>query len=121
MRPSEDQIWERLPIWDALSEFFLDTELQPEDHRRIADTLAASRYSEKELEDILTYEVYPVCKFNIFSMAGEWAGFDSESMVEKMAPLYDKRPRFRFGFRHRWMFGRHWKKVSPMISEIRNR
>lgn len=121
MRPNEDQIQERLPIWDTLSKFFLDTELQPEDHRRIADTLAASRYSEKGLEDILTYEVYPVCNFNMFSIAGEWAWFDSDWMLEKMAPLYDKRPRFNFGFRHRWTFRRHWEKVSPMISEIRNR
>jgi hypothetical protein len=32
--PPEAQITERMPVWDALSEFFLDTELQPDDHER---------------------------------------------------------------------------------------
>lgn len=28
MKPTEAQLAERLPVWEALSDFFLDTELQ---------------------------------------------------------------------------------------------
>jgi hypothetical protein len=119
--PSDSQIDERMPIWDAFSEFFLDTELQARDHERIARILAASRYSEKELDGILAHEVYPVCKWNMLCVAGEWAGFHPEWIKEKMAPRYDKRPIFRFGFRHRWMYGRHWTKVRAQIAELRSK
>ena len=60
----------------ALSDLFLDTELQPEDHQRIARVLAASGYSEAELEQILRSEVGPVLLPNLLSIAGNWAGFD---------------------------------------------
>ena len=117
--PSEEQIDERMPVWDALSEFFLDTELQADDHERIANTLAKSRYSEAELDGILAHEVYPVCKWNMLCVTGEWAGFHPEWIKEKMAPLYDRRPRWSFGFRQRWMFNHHWTKVRARMIELR--
>lgn len=119
MNPSSAQIEARLPAWNALSEFFLDTELQPDDHERISKILAETKYTEKELDDILAYEVYPACKWNMFSMAGEWAGFHPDWIKETMIPNFDKRPLFRFGLRHRWMYSHHWKKVRPRISELR--
>lgn len=119
MTPSRAQIEERLPVWDALSEFFLDTELQPDDHERISKVLAESKYTENELEHILAYEVYPVCKWNKLSVAGEWGGFHPDWIQEKMIPRYNKRPLLRFGLRHRWMYSHHWKKVRPRISELR--
>ncbi len=36
MKVTEALIEERLPAWEALSEFFLDTQLQPDDYERIA-------------------------------------------------------------------------------------
>ena len=117
--PTEEQIDERMPVWGALSEFFLDTELQPDDHERIAITLSKSRYSEAELDGILAHEVYPVCKWNMLCVAGEWAGFHPEWIKEKMAPLYDRRPRWSFGFRQRWMFNHHWTKVRARVIELR--
>jgi hypothetical protein len=121
MKATEAQIEERFPVWDALSEFFLDTELQPDDHERIAKTLAASAYTENEIEEILIGEVCPVCRINAFSIAGEWAGFHPEWLKEKIAPRFGKRPRFRsfFVLRHSWMYARHWNKVKRRISEIR--
>ncbi|HLP10028.1 MAG TPA: hypothetical protein VK178_17840 [Opitutaceae bacterium] len=119
--PTDPQIEERMPVWEALSEFFLDTELQPDDHERIARCLAASGYTEKELAGILAHEVYPSCKWNMLSPAGEWAGFSREWIQEKMAPRYDKRPLFHFGLRHRWMYGDHWEKVRTRIAELRSK
>jgi len=111
---------ERLPVWEALSDFFLDTELQPSDYERIATTLAQSKYTLKEIKDILDYEVYPVCISNLLDIAGEWAGFPRDWLVKHIAPLKDKRPRLRFPRFARWMIKQHWKKVSKMIEEIRN-
>jgi hypothetical protein len=120
--PTAAQIDERMPVWDAFSDFFLDTELQPEHHERIARILAASRYSEKELDDILVYEVYPACKGNMLCVAGEWGGFHPDWIKEKMGPRYDKRSLMLFGlFHHRWMYSRHWKMVRPRITELRNK
>jgi hypothetical protein len=119
--PTEAQIQERMPVWDALSEFFLDTELQPDDHERIAKILAASRYSEKDLDGILAYEVYPACKWNMLCVAGEWAGFHPDWIKEKIAPRYDRRPILKLGFLQRWMFARHWTKVRARIAELRQR
>jgi hypothetical protein len=121
MKPTDAQIEERMPVWDALSDFFLDTELQPDDHERIAKTLAATRYSEKELDGILVHEVCPACKWNMLCVAGEWAGFDREWMKSKMSPRYDKRPLMSFSFRYRWMYAHHWAKVRSRISELRAR
>ena len=38
--------------------------------------LADSPYSVEQLQHILVDEVYPVCRWNLFSIAGEWIGFD---------------------------------------------
>lgn len=111
---------ERLPVWDALSEFFLDTELQESDYHRISDVLARSPYTLTEIEEILRYEVYPPCHYNLLTVAGEWGGFDEQWLVEKIAPLCGKRPQWRTAVLHAWMFKRHWAKIQPMIDEIRN-
>lgn len=42
----------------------------------MARVLSASGYSEPELEQILRWEVGPVLKPNLFSVAGEWASFE---------------------------------------------
>ena len=48
---------ERRPIWIALSEFYLDTELDGSDFRRIAFTILDSPYSFDEVKRINKYEV----------------------------------------------------------------
>ena len=67
----------RRPVWDALSTLFLDTDVSLMlDYR--ARVLAESPYTLDELEAILIDEVYPVCRVNLLSIAGEWAAFDPE-------------------------------------------
>lgn len=112
-------IRERMPVWDALSEFFLDTELMDDDHQRIAQVLASSPYSETELWEILRFEVYPPCRYNLLSVAGEWGYFGDEWLLEKVAPLMGKRPKFTWPILHRWMFDHHWEKVRVLIREMR--
>jgi hypothetical protein len=65
----------RRPVWEALSSLFLDTDTSLARPWRVR-LLAASPYTLDELDQILTEEVYPVCRWNLLSVAGEWAGFD---------------------------------------------
>jgi hypothetical protein len=67
----------RRPVWEALSTFFLDTDISlSRDYR--ARILAVSPYSLSELDAILADEVFPVCRWNLLTVAGEWAGFDEQ-------------------------------------------
>lgn len=108
---------DRLPVWNVLSELFLDTELQEDDHQRIARVLAASPYSEKKLDEILRFEVTPVLKCNLLSMAGEWAGFDEAWLREKLKPRIDTRPWFRPSVF--WMMRRRWKHIIGLVAKLR--
>jgi hypothetical protein len=110
---------ERFPVWDALSEFFLDTELDNRDYERISKILAKSKYSIKEMQAILYYEVYPACKWNLFSVAGEWAGFHADWIMKNIAPRKDKRPKLPVGPIHKWMFRDHWSRVSFLVEKHR--
>jgi hypothetical protein len=77
MKPAPDDLEHRRPVWEALSDLFLDTDTSLARSWRVG-ILAASPYSLDELQQILIDEVYPVCRSNRFSIAGEWAGFDPE-------------------------------------------
>ena len=74
----------RTPVWLALSELFLDTWFDSNDRDRIAAVLAASPYTMQELDEILLWEVYPVCWSNLYSIAGEWEGFDPVWLQERI-------------------------------------
>ena len=84
MAPPEDEIKRRRPVWDALSRFFLDTELDDADRRQIAETIVASGYTSSEIQMILWNEIYPVLRLNLLSPAGEWAGFDLDWLQEQI-------------------------------------
>jgi hypothetical protein len=108
-------IVDRLPVWEALSDFFLDTELQESDYQRISEVLASSPYSIQDIEDILRFEVYPVLIWNLRSVAGEWAGFDRAWLQEQIEPRLNKRPKFWMPMLQWGMVRDHWKRVSTTI------
>ena len=72
------EIDRRKPVWAALSELWLDTELAEDDLRRIAGVMKASGYPIGVLRHIYLYEVAPVVFPNLLVVAGEWAEFDHE-------------------------------------------
>ncbi|WP_131655680.1 DUF7079 family protein [Methylocucumis oryzae] len=82
----------REPVWEALSELFLDTDTALSRCCR-AEQLAMSPYSIAQLEIILVEEVYPVCKHNLCSVAGEWAGFNQEWLKTKILGRLSSAPR----------------------------
>jgi hypothetical protein len=74
----EREIQERRPLWVALSELWLDTELSAEDLERIARVMADSGLAIDQLREVYLVEVAPVVSANLLQVAGEWAGFDEE-------------------------------------------
>lgn len=95
MKKAADDVENRRPVWDALSDMFLDTDVSLFRKARIGK-LAASPYSISELEMILVDEVYPVCVGNLLCMAGEWAGFDQEWLEETILRRSGSNRVFRF-------------------------
>jgi len=84
----------RRPVWQALSDLFLDTDTSLARSWRVG-ILAASPYSIEELQDIRVDEVYHVCRSNCLWIAGEWAGFEPERLESRILD------RLRSPF-HRW-------------------
>ncbi len=80
--PASNEIRFRRPVWEALSELFLDTELMPDDFQRLGRVLAESPYTLHEVEHILYAEVSPVLIWNLLSVAGEWECFDADMLEE---------------------------------------
>ena len=79
--PSED-VQRRRPVWEALSDLFLGTELSEAVLRYIARVVTASGYTDAEVEQILYGEVFPVCIWNMRQVAGEWAGIDIDRLQQ---------------------------------------
>jgi len=123
---SED-LEKRRPVWLALSEFWLDTELLDDDLKRIASVLASSPYSIPELREIERFEVAPVLWGNLVQTAGEWAGWDPDGLFVECA----KRARLERTLlrRIRTALGRpfvrfhtqrHWQRLDTLIPAVRN-
>lgn len=90
---SQEEISNRKPVWVALSEFYLDTELNNADFQRIAEILKESRYSFKELKRINYEEVAPVVSPNTLSVAGEWTGFNEEWLTAEIIKRLNQKKR----------------------------
>jgi hypothetical protein len=87
----EINIEARKPIWLALSEFYLDTELQEIDFKYITEKILESPYSLEEVKQINKYEVFPILQLNLLSVAGVWAGFDEEWLIKSIIKSLNKR------------------------------
>lgn len=84
--PAASDLVQRQPVWSALSDLFLDTDVSLSLAGRVA-TLARSPYSVEQIEAILIDEVYPVCRANLLQVAGEWAAFDDAWLQERIVAL----------------------------------
>ncbi len=88
-------IQERKPIWMALSEFYLDTELSDNTFISITKIFKESSYTLNEIKEINKYEVYPILYQNLLSMYGNWNGFDEKWLVESIRSRIDKKSHIR--------------------------
>ena len=109
----------RKPLWLALSDLFLDTELQDYDCLFIANKMKESGYTLDEINDILMREVFPVCIPNLHSVAGEWTGFNEDWLTEKITNL--KPPNLFRRWKNRrsyWMIKDNWEAVVARYKEL---
>jgi hypothetical protein len=110
----------RIPIWIALSDLYLDTDVTLS-HDHIVRTLAASPYPLEELHEMLMYDVHPALYPNLMSVAGEWAGFDETWLVERITAIR-RQPRWRRRISHWFVrdIGVQWRTLAPMIVAARS-
>ncbi|WP_139278146.1 DUF7079 family protein [Pseudozobellia thermophila] len=119
-------IEERKPIWTALSEFYRDTELQDADFRYMARKILESPYSFEEVRVIDKYEVFPVLRSNLMDVAGVWAGFKEEWLVNKIRQSLSKRSAVKIieietSYRAlKWMNRDYWGKLEKVYNEIKS-
>ncbi|MEW5860355.1 MAG: hypothetical protein AB1861_23720 [Cyanobacteriota bacterium] len=124
------EIARKRPVWFALSEFWLDTELQTEDLKRIAEVLEQSGYALADIEQIYKFEVAPVVWMNIFPFypgIGVWEGFDTEWLEESILSnigRQEKNSFYRWRIRNKFSCWMHtmtsrepWQKCKAMVNE----
>ena len=114
MTPAAADLARRRPVWLALSELFLDTDVEAR-LPSLAQGLAASSYSEAELDWILRRELQPLLQWNLVPAAGVWDGFDPEWLQRS---ILARRRRLRLPC----LFPREdWRRLAVLIREERAR
>lgn len=119
---TEREIADRKPVWTALSSLYLDTELQERDFEGITKIIQKSPYSLDEVKTIDKYEVFPVLIPNLLSVAGEWAGFNEEWLVDAIIrnlPKRDSTRRLRIEIQY-LLFGRMNKDYYKQLEGMYN-
>lgn len=115
----DDGLAVRRAAWEALSELYLDTDVDAL-RSSVARRLAALPLALAELEHILLTEVHPVLRTNLLSVAGVWTGFDADGLAAAIRH-HRARPRWRRLF-DRFLRGeaeRQWRLLAPLIREAR--
>ncbi len=81
---SAAELERRKPVWNAMSDVFLDTETRWS-MPAVARVLVESGYSEDQLDAIWREEIVPECAWNLEQVVGEWALFvlDEESLAAR--------------------------------------
>ncbi len=117
---SPNELDARIPVWVALSDLYLDTDVTLS-YDYIVRTLAASPYSLDELHNMLMYDVHPVLYPNLLSIAGEWGAFDETWLVERILVVREW-PRWRRRFTQWFVrdIGVQWRTLAPMIRAARS-
>ena len=92
---TQTDIQRRRPVWRALSELWLDTELTDADIRHIAEVMVESGYSLSELRVICDSEIAPVVYKNLLTPVGVWSGFDEEWLSQQIIKQLDAPKRWQ--------------------------
>ena len=115
---TEAEIDRRLPVWEELSNLFLDTDyLEIVGPERVAAKLSAGGFSREELWCILRDEITPAFAFNLREIAGEWAGWPSNEVKTRVVKVM-RWPHWRrrlasLGFR--FAIRRDWNRIAPHL------
>jgi hypothetical protein len=74
----------RVAVWVSMADHFLDTETR-HDLPRTALCCVEAGLSAAEARHVWQHEVSPAVGFNLFSGAGEWAGWDRDWLLARIA------------------------------------
>jgi hypothetical protein len=117
MKPPADDLQARTPVWEAMSELYLDTDTTLL-HASAAQAFAASPYHLAELRDILVYEVNPVLWRNAFSVAGIWQGFRQDELRDEILRR-QAYPRWWRRLAPQPVLRREWRAIVPLVDALR--
>lgn len=121
---SEIDLQRRRPVWGAMAELFLDTELSDAEKDTIICTLAASPYSDEQLDFIYHAEVFPVLSPNLLVVAGVWSGFDTdwlEQQIIRRSPI--RRPSRLAMWWRNWAYNgtlKEWRDIRQKLLAARS-
>jgi intergrase/recombinase len=106
------------PVWLAMSDFFLDTELDDHTIEHIARVVIDSGYKIEEIEEILMNDLFPALLFNLHDVAGEWAGFPEEWLIERIEGSRNPNIAMKLYYKsHFWMVKDYWTKLLTVIEK----
>lgn len=116
-----DGLRRRHALWVALSDLWLDTELQSRDIDHIARAIAASPYSLAQARAIHDWEVAPVVSANLLGPGGAWACFDPEWLRARCTACVRARDTLGHRLGMRWRRARVDKFTAALWREIEAR
>lgn len=76
----------RVAVWVAMADHFLDTETRQEIALTALCCVEAG-LTPDQASDVWRYEVSPAVSFNLWDVAGEWAGWDRDWLVQRIERL----------------------------------
>ncbi len=117
MLPPNEDIDDRLDVWEAMEIFWLDTDVNIRFEKTV-EICANSKYSLPDLDAIFWNEAFPAFKFNLMNIAGEWAGFPRDWIVERVL----KKHKFGKPVNHlRGIMGErnHWRNLEKNVARSR--
>lgn len=88
---SPKDIERRVGLWEALANFYLDTESDTFVPLAV-EAARAGGFTLEEVEDILRWEVRPALYTNLISVAGLWSGWDRDWLVERIVDVASRPP-----------------------------
>ena len=115
---TQEELLRRQPVWDSMSDLFLDTENRwfvP----RVARSCARSGYDDETLERIFWAEVFPEAIENLLQVAGDWAmlTLDEKALIRRAnhggVPWLTRRA-------HGWMVEKKWLAVRQVTGWLRD-
>ncbi|SDR51174.1 hypothetical protein SAMN05443245_6853 [Paraburkholderia fungorum] len=114
---SPEDLARRRPVWAAMSDIFLDTEVRwsvP----YIANCCAKSGYDDGTLERIFWIEVFPEATPNLLSIFSQWAGLDLDEAALIRRASASKMPWLRRRL-NGWMVESSWRSVCAVTQWLR--
>ena len=118
------EIENRKPIWIALSQFYLDSELTSDDFDRIAIIFQKSGLHIQDLKQSDLMEVFPLLQRNLLSISGVWADFDEVWLLSECAKRYQRRENIFYRLNCRfwnqffyWMRRDYWNIIEQKMNK----